>query len=281
VGETHSLPWRSCASPDRGRISGLLHSLAVCGEMNLTLAAHYGVKPRQFANFIRWCQASVATLIPRAFRPYEVGQVHATIVGLEAHRKNGELLSDNYRKLGESRRVNLADLLELLSRTRRLPFRVRIGGFRLGDTYSFTSFGRHPYLRSFSIQPSNIVVAMGWPEARGQFPETLDGLRREFNRCNIVHKYHKTEQDIDNDFFFVLGKLESSAETNGSRGTVSETIRAQIACIEPVYVDVAWEDLSLVAYLDDELPMATSVRIPLAGANSRIAEIAALYEEAE
>jgi len=249
--------------------------------MNLTLAAHYGQKPRAFAELIRWCQASVSTLLPGTFRPYEVDQVHATIVGLEAKRQNGELLNENYRKRGESRRMSLAGLLDLLSRTRRLPFRIRIGGFRPGDAYAFSSFGLHPYVRSFAIQPSNIVVAMGWPEASGRFPDTLDGLRREFNRCNIVHKYHKTEQDIDNDFFFVLGKLESGAETDADRVWISETIRAQLAGIEPVYVDVAWTDLSLVAYLDDELPMATSVRIPLAEAGPRIAEIAALYEETE
>lgn len=192
-------------------------SRRIPGYMNLTLAAYYGEKPEHFAEFICWCQTSVAKQIPRAFRPYELSQVHATIVGLEGIRNDGEIINANYNKLGQPRRMDLKGLLDFLNNTPLLPFRVRIGGFRISDKYSFKSRGQHPYLRSFAVQSSNIVVAMGWPEKEGEFPNTLDNLRRNFNEYNIIHKYHKIDEGFDNDLFFVLGKVDPVATTNVER----------------------------------------------------------------
>jgi hypothetical protein len=104
--------------------------------------------------------------------------------------------------------MDIAGLLGLLTETGDLPFRVQIGGFHPGERYPFEGFGRHPYVRSFEVQSSNAVVTIGWPVDDGRFPDTLDKLRREFARYNVLHKYHRTAGDIDHDFFLVLGKLD-------------------------------------------------------------------------
>jgi hypothetical protein len=247
------------------------------GQMNLTLVAFYKEKPGAFLEFIRWCQNAVASQLPGTFRPYEPGQIHATIVGLEGLHRDGEVLNANYARLGESRCMDLMGLIDYLGNTPLLPLRVRFGGFRLEDEYPFTSQGQHPYHRSFTLQESNMAVAVGWPEYDGGFSENLDHLRRAFNQYNVLHKYHRTANDVDNDLFLVLGKVEPGTVKNVSPEAVSEVVRSRIAAIEPVYLDITPEDLSLVAYLDDELPVETSVNIALSNARDDIEHIKALY----
>jgi len=242
--------------------------------------AFYGEKSDLLAAFVRWIQALVAEHVGEGFRPYEIGQVHATIVGLEGHRRNGEILNEQYWQHGQTRPMDIAGLLDTLLQSGRLPFRVRIGGFQREHRYSFESFGRHPYLRSFEIQASTIVVAMGWPVNADEYSPTLDGLRRDLNRHNILHKYHRTSDAIDNDFYFVLGKLDSGASAAADLGAVADAIRARMANTDPLTLDVTTRDLSLVAYSDNELPLRTSVRFPIEMARSAVEELTSVFRSA-
>jgi hypothetical protein len=248
--------------------------------MNLTLAAFYGDKPESFVALIRWCQAAVSAKLPGAFRPYDVRQVHATIVGLEGTRTSGQVHHEHYNACGrDPRPMDLRGLVEMVRRTELLPIRARIGGFRREDEYPFESLGAHPYLRTFAIQPSSIVVAMGWPEAAGEFPNSLDLLRRECVRFGILHKYHRTAECKDNDLFFVLGKVDLTATNRAKCDATSEAVRGRFSGIQPVHIEVNATNLSLIAYSDNELPLATSVPISLESAVSRIKEIETLYKE--
>jgi len=249
--------------------------------MNLTLAAFYGDKPESFAALIRWCQAAVSAKLPGAFRPYDVRQVHATIVGLEGTQTSGQVHHEHYTACGQDPRpMDLRGLVEMVRSTELLPIRARIGGFRRDSGYPFESLGAHPYLRTFAIQPSNLVVAMGWPEAASEFPDSLDRLRRECVRFGILHKYHRTAECKDNDLFFVLGKVDPTATDRANCDATSEAIRLQFSGNQPVHIEVSATNLALIAYVDNELPLATSVPISLESAVSRIKEIEALYKEA-
>ena len=228
--------------------------------MNLTLVAFYGEKPRPLAQFIEACQALVAAQLPRAFRPYALGQVHATIAGLEGLRRGESLLNANYFERGEQRAMDISGLVAFLRTTGRLPFRVRIGGFRPERSYGFKSFARHPYERSFELQASNAAVAIGWPVDGQAFPPALDELRRELNQFNVLHKYHVDARSIDNDLFFVLGKAGAQVD----RAAITDALRVQVADMDPTLIDVGRDSLSLVAYTDPELPTASSVSIPVA-----------------
>lgn len=246
--------------------------------MDLTLTAFYKEKPNDFFEYIRWCQSLVFKQIAEAFRPYDPAQVHATIVGLEGIRKNHKVYNTCYGRLGKIKEMDLEGLLDCLGDTTLPPLQIRLGGFRFDHNFSFTSLGQHPYQRSFAIQHSGIVVAMGWPAQKlGEFPATLDCLRRSFNQYNILHKYHKTEKDVDNDFFFVLGKIDPEAISKGMCERVSEGVREEIAAIEPIYIDITHENLSLVAYENEELPLSTSIQFSLKDARNDIAALKALY----
>src|SRR4029453_11203237 len=98
-------------------------------------------------------------------------------------------------------------LIGIIQSTAHLPALIRLGGFDPARDYSFSSRGLHPAARSFSIQ-GRIAVAMGWPVVHGAFPPSIDVLRRELAQAGALHKYHASDGDIDNDFFFVIGQLE-------------------------------------------------------------------------
>lgn len=235
----------------------------VAPDVKLTLVAFYGHKPKSLADFIRWCQSLLAAHIPTGFNPYSVNQVHATIVALEGVRRGKQILNANFLRLGQARPMDLVGALESVRRAAQLPCRIRIGGFDPGERYPFQSFGQHPYRRSFELQSSNAAVVIGWPEIQGRFPNVLDNLRRELNRYNVLHKYHATEQAIDNDLFFVLGRLENQPTGYVDREEINSTIRSRIAEREPLFINLSTNHLSVVCYVDAELPPARSVRMSL------------------
>src|SRR5262245_43314583 len=133
----------------------------------LTLVAFYGQKPNALADLIRECQQTIAARFGRSFQPYDMLQVHATILGLEPcpQSVNNRNLS-LYR--GELKEMDLAGFRAFLSGDGHLPFTVQLGGFQPADDY-FESRGMTPYQRSFSIQGA-FAVMMGWPFSGGYPP---------------------------------------------------------------------------------------------------------------
>jgi hypothetical protein len=134
------------------------------------------------------------------------GQVHATLIGLEATLEHGELVNTNGRSrpAAGSRPMDLGGFAEYLRR-REWPIRLRFGGFSPGDVNPYDP--RPPFLRSFAIRPDGLVVAIGWPMVDGVIRPTLLDLRKAAERFHIVHKYHARETDRDNDAFLVLGAV--------------------------------------------------------------------------
>ena len=163
-------------------------------------------------------------------RPYRLEQVHATIIGLERTPSS-----------------KLAGVVEYL-RNDFPSFTVQIGGFREGATYDFTSRGLHPFARSFSVQ-GNTAVAMGWPPANA-----LDDVRRTLHdRLGASHRYYQSPEDVDNDFYFVLGRFDpGQADPDGVRRVAGE-LRSFLAH-GATLVPVSRETLRVVAYEDPELP---------------------------
>ena len=235
--------------------------IEVPGQMQFTLVAFYGPKSPDFARLIRSCQDELSRLLLSSFHPYDIEQVHGTIIGLEGVRQNGVILSDNFLKhRSEKRFMDLKQIPTLLSTTPFLPMKLRIGGFRHYEKQAFKSQGRHPYLRSFSVQ-KNIAVAMGWPvdsckPGPKQYP--LDSLRRSFQKINVLHKFHKTETDKDDDFFFVLGRVDRCDGDELHIQKTEEILRTYMAGIQPFDLTLNLENLFVVGFLDTQLPIATS-----------------------
>jgi len=245
--------------------------------VQVTLVAYYGAKPPAIEALLHSLQTELVHRLGSTFEPYEVKQVHATIIGLEALREEAETLNLNFRELrGERRPFNLTDILGFIDTTQRLPFDVQIGGFAPTVAYPFTSRGEHPYFRSFSLQGA-IAVAMGWPVSGQRYPPNLDALRKRFNDYNVLHKYHRTSNDLDNDLFFVLGRVERNLVNEGKVQGAQDAMREKLATMEPVFVSVGREVLSFALYEDPQLPLGSTTSIPLGRARAELLRIVSSY----
>jgi hypothetical protein len=245
--------------------------------MQLTLVSHYGKKPPECARRIAALQQSLAEAIGVGFRPYDVEQVHGTIVGLEGVRLSGQIQNENFRRLrNEERLVDFDGLLGFLRSPTAPGFSVQIGGFKPDLDYGFTSQGRNPFVRTFSIQ-GDTAVAMGWPRFGGEFPPCLDQLRRDLQRFGILHKWHRSASDVDNDFFFVLGRF-SGPLPEERRAMVEQHVRELLARHEPFLLPVNRDTLSFVAYADRELPLASSRSLAISDTGVTPESLAQIYD---
>ena len=237
----------------------------------------YGSKPRAFEDLITELQDRLASQLGCAFRSYALPQVHSTIVGLEGIREADQILNLNFMRLrGERRAMALGRALAVLD-GQALPLRIRIGGFAAARSYPFTSRGKHPYARSFALQGSQAVV-IGWPASGSAFPLALEDLRRSFARdANVLHKYHVSTSDVDNDFFFVLGKIDESRIDEPSRARIELGVRQRLADREPLIVAWGRDHVSVVAYEDPLLPPSSSRAFPLDDALHRLKHLRELY----
>jgi hypothetical protein len=245
--------------------------------MHVTLVAYYGEKPPQFADILCCIQDELRRCLGTAFNPYNIAQVHATIISLDGFRVGREIINRRYWELrGEHRPMNIAQIIKFLRDTHLIPFDVQIGGFYLEDSYTFRSHGQHPYFRSFSIQDET-AVAIGWPFNAKGFPMTLENLRRDLSGYNVLHKWYDLEDQADNDFHFVVGNVDRRLISDFIIQSVQEEIRKSLSSIEPVRINVDRDALYLVAYLDSRLPISTSLRIPLDQAERNIDTIISFY----
>jgi hypothetical protein len=199
------------------------------------------------------------------------------MIGLEGWRVGRHVFSPNaVQACGASSPMDLSGLFRFIKEMH--PFCIQIGGFVAHGSYPFTSRGLHPSIRSFGIDGSMAVV-MGWPVADTSYPMTLDSLRRECKRYNVLHKYHQKEDDVDNDFFLVLGRVERTMLSEEKLEVVQVRLRRLLAEQEPLHVLLMPDDLSVIAYTDTQLPVSSSVKYSLVDALPQVEELKLLYHE--
>jgi hypothetical protein len=191
------------------------------------------------------------------------GQVHATLIGMEASLERGELVNTNGKsRLGAGARpMDLDGFAEYL---RRLdwPIRLRFGGFSPADANPYDQ--RPPFERSFTIRPDGLAVAIGWPIADGVIGPALLDFRKGAELFHIVHKYHAKETDRDNDAFLVLGAVTPMPWARPGQprdgydrflaalAGVQEEIRESLR-IAPVELDLGREHCCFVRYRTADL----------------------------
>lgn len=234
----------------------------------VTWVALYGEKSTEFSDAILQCQQQITHLLGDAFQPYDLWQVHATILGLE---RIHELTYENrnfFQFRGESKTMNLAGFLNWIRSNHHIPFHIQIGGFEDRD-YPFVSRGQKPYDRTFSIQ-GNKAVLMGWsiqkavmgedsaPQDSPQYPNILDEIRRSAQQFNILHSYHRQPTDTDNDFYLRIGLVNSSALHPPMVKTLEKTIRQCLGQMKPLILEVNPSRLYLAAYTDETLPKTST-----------------------
>jgi hypothetical protein len=242
-------------------------------QRQATLVAFYGAKPDALEGLIKRCWETIAEVLRSDFSPYDLNQVHATIVGLESASGPGlrNLNFCRYRKKGLS--MDLPGFRNSLLSGQRLPFHIQVGGFADRD-YPFTSRGLRPHCRSFSIQGDKAVV-MGRP-IRGQplqqapaaipdavqearlYPDILDRIRLSAQIYNILHAYHPDPADMDNDFYLRIGLINPKSLTDLTTKRLEDRVRQCLAAVHPVLVGVGLSDLYIASCQEDTLPLGST-----------------------
>lgn len=230
------------------------------------LVAYYGEKPPALAALISACQEQISRTLGNVFQPYPLAQIHATVCGLEHVPGEPDYNFNFFQQRGVRRRMMFAGLLKFLRTTAVMPFTVQLGGFA-DHAYPFTSRGRPPFDRSFTQQGDKVVL-MGWPtdptqRGHAAYPATLDDLRRQLQRFNVLHKYHTGSGDVDNDFYFRIGLLDQSDVPAAELLAVAADVRLYLSVIQPLLLTIERQSLAVVAYGDERLPPESTQSWPL------------------
>lgn len=257
--------------------------LPIPGAMQATLVSFYGEKPKKFVKLIHDCQNKISESLRSAYTPYQLDQVHATIVGLEGHRHSKKILNANFLNFRhEHKLVQLDSFLGHLRAGGNVPIEIQIGGYPYYQDQKdvpFSSQGKQPYERTFSIRADK-VVAMGWPAIRlkrGDHDMPLHNFRKAFQEVNVLHKEHRTTTDTDDDFYFVLGHVDRRYAKADEIEKLEKEVREFLAQRPPTRLSLGLENLSIVAYLDAQLPVGTSCRFRVTDTNFDGSDLLQLY----
>jgi hypothetical protein len=232
----------------------------------ITAVALYGTKTGALKGLLEAVQAILSERLRDEFRPYTLDQIHGTVIRLDGvtDTQTGLIVNQRYLQLtGIPRAMDHARAAEILAAHLTPPLGIRIGGYRPDTLAMFSSRGQHPYERTFSVQ-GDAFVLMGWPVSTvtsGISQRPLDELRREMNDANILHWYHESRADIDNDFHLVVG------HHNGvSQHETTEAVRAVRAYLakHPVQIEVGVDQLAIIASNSPTLAPAQFIgRLPV------------------
>ena len=234
---------------------------------NVSLVAFYGNKPIELINLIRKLQEQLGNhkLFKDKFIPYQMRQVHATIIGCEGLRNSQGVVSQWFKqRRGEEKYINFADLTNYLQQQLDLPLTIRFGGYERQKNYNFLSRDRPLYERSFQLQPAGdltIPILIGW-SWQNNVTLAIDKLRRSFQRFNLLHKYHVTTEAIDNDFYLRLGTINARLSAKEIKAIANEI--CDLLAASTVSIPLRSKDIAFVRYRDLQLTPATTKVVPIA-----------------
>ena len=236
----------------------------------ITAVALYGTKTGDLKILLETVQALVSERLRDRFRPYTLDQIHGTVIRLDgvADAQAGLIVNLRYLEVtGIPRAMDHARALEILATHLTPPLSIRLGGYGPGTAATFSSRGQHPHERMFSLQ-GDAFVLVGWPVstvANGSAPGPLDDLRRAMNDANIVHWYHRSSTDIDNDLHLVIGH-HNGASQRETKEAVS-AVRTYLAR-RPVQVEVGVDQIIIIAADSPTLAPARFIgRLPIDSAD--------------
>jgi hypothetical protein len=218
----------------------------------------YGAKPGPLRNLLASIQGTAAARLGTAFVPYTLEQVHGTLVVLTGWRdEEGGVINQDYLEYrGERRAMDFGRVQEILRAHLAEPITIRIGGFGPDAPEPFASQGRRLHERSFSAQAGALVM-IGWPEAALESAgrtRPLDDLRRDMAAAGVLHRYHRTQADVDDDFHLVVGHYAGAGPDQVTAAVSS--VRAHLAG-HPVDVQVGLDQVRIIA---SDTPTLASLR---------------------
>jgi len=253
-----------------------------------TLVSFHGPKPSGLEQQFLKCQEMIRETPGIDFQPYDVDQIHGTIIGLE--KVSGEELINKNMACNRGRCIamDIVAFARDLQDSPRFPITLQFGGYALDDV-SFTSRGQPPYDRSFSIQGGKAVL-IGWPVSKkrrgkasgstnrneGDFNRSLDDIRKRAQVFSILHTYHVSETDVDNDFYMRLGLIKTTGSNERHILELTHKVRNWLSR-NPFTVDLSLRDLTIASYQDEMLPTHSTRRFSIASICRQEAEIERLY----
>ena len=231
----------------------------------VTLISLYGQKRKSLGALISACIEMIqASKLRRVFAPYNLNQIHGTVVGMEKLIGYADHFNANiWAKSPSGERVIMNFEPLVTSVKRQLPITVQLGGFQK-EFGLFDSFGKPPYERSFQVQwATNRITIIGWPHKSGDFTSVrlLEMMRDDIGaRCNIRHKYSG-----DNDLFMVLGELISLhtlsdpdlVEIKLAASDLEAQVRDYLAT-QKIDVEIGPEQIFLAQYEKETLPLEST-----------------------
>jgi hypothetical protein len=258
-----------------------------------TLVALYGDKPTKLAHLISECQARISSSAGSAFHPYDLRQIHGTIVSIG--QPNASWSDERfYKYYGQHMQRNFDGFFHFLRNSGCFPFQIQVGGFQERD-YPFVSRGTRPYERSFNLQDGNAVV-IGWP-IRGApvtkqrltltdlihesriYPNTLDEIRQSLKGFGFLHSYFQRLEDVDNDFYFRIGLYEPVLLPESKQQLIEKDLRDFLRDLEPVILEIALSDLYLAFSDKETLPISSTKVLSVSDPNVTADSIMRIYDD--
>jgi hypothetical protein len=90
------------------------------------------------------------------------------------------------------------------------------------------------------------------------YPATLNEIRLAAQKYGVLHAYHRSLSDIDNDFYFRIGLLSRPLPDESTRRKLEANVRQLLASERPVVTEVGISDLYVASYNDDTLPRSST-----------------------
>jgi hypothetical protein len=222
---------------------------------NVSLVAFYGTKPNPLQRLIASLQQQLTQAFADRFDNYTIAQVHATTIGCEGLKTNKGILSKWFLEhRGEEKYIDLSNFLEYIRD--RLPIPIRIGGYDPNIDYGFLSQNKHPFIRSFQFI-GNVAVLVGWSCQNDTISLDMDRFRLGCQPFNLLHKYHRQPDSIDNDFYMRLGILKEKPAHKEIQA-IEREIRDSLSVSSPVHLSIDLESLSFLGYQDLSVPVGTT-----------------------
>lgn len=249
--------------------------------MQATVVALYGAKPATLCQLLTQMQSAVRQLLGPRFRSYDIQQIHATVIGLERDESHpDQYLNRNFQDFQRTDTdMDFGGLIQYLRYVFSSPMKIQIGGFQDRE-YSFSSRGKRPFERSFSIRGSN-VLGIGWPRRDPSdagpsrtpatanscppgFPDSLCRVRKAAERYGVLHAHHRQPDDADNDFYFRLGTLDDPITLDSvMHARVQHAVRQMLSLQSPLTVEIHSSNVSLAFYESEELRLYSTRSYPL------------------
>jgi hypothetical protein len=228
----------------------------------VSLVAYFYNKPTELQQLILDLQQHLQMSFANNFIPYNLKQVHATIIGCEGIKTEKGIINQWFYTLrNEVRYIDYYGLFDYFLKGNILPLDIYFGGYKPKINYQFLSRNQHPSDRSFQLQVLGkntfIPVLMGWSMENNVITTKIEQIRRDLQQFNYLHKYHQSSQDIDNDFYLRLGTITGNF-TSDFIINIQQKINYYLQNATKNKISLDRANLDLVKYQDSTLPIATT-----------------------